>query len=104
MRRYSSKKASKLHSLIDTPSGDVKALLDRLVKIQALNDTLQTKLSASLLKHSRVVNLRKNTLVLAVDSPVWANKLRFQLTDLLAEFRQAGYYGLASIEVIVQPR
>jgi len=104
MRRYSSKKASKVNSLIDTPSGDVKALLDRLVKIQALNDTLQTKLSATILKHCRVVNLRKNTLVIAVDSPVWANKLRFQLTDLLADFREAGYYSLASIEVIVQPR
>lgn len=93
-----------LNKLIDTPSGDVKALLDRLAKIQALNNTLQDKLSATFLKHCRVVNLRKSTLVIAVDSPVWANKLRFKLNDLLNDFRESGYYGLASIEVIVQPR
>ena len=93
-----------LHKLIDTPTGDVKALLDRLSKIQALNDTLQHKLSATILRHCRVINLRKNTLVIAVDSPVWANKLRFQLPNLLDKFRDAGYYGLASIEIIVQPR
>ena len=93
-----------LNNLIETPSGDIKALLDRLSKIQALNNTLQHKLSATLLKHCRVINLRRNTLVIAVDSPVWSNKLRFQLPDLLNNFRESGYYGLASIEVIVQPR
>lgn len=93
-----------LHKLIDTPSGDIKALLDRLAKIQALNDTLQSKLSATLLKHCRVINLRKNTLVIAVDSPVWANKLRFKQTELLTKFRDSGYYGLASIEILVKPR
>jgi hypothetical protein len=93
-----------LNNLIDAPSGDIKALLDRLAKIKALNNTLQHKLSATLLKHCRVVNLRKSTLVIAVDTPAWKNKLRFQLPDLLNEFREAGYYGLAGIEVIVQPR
>ncbi len=103
MRRKSSR-TQQLEQLIETPSGDVKALLDRLAKIQALNDTLQHKLNATLLKHCRVVNLRKNTLVIAVDSSIWANKLRFLLDDLLAEFRDSGYYGLANIEMIIQPR
>jgi hypothetical protein len=93
-----------LNNMIDTPSGDVKALLDRLAKIQTLNNTLQNKLNPTLLKHCRVINLRKSVLVIAVDSPVWSNKLRFQLNDLLDYFRNEGYYGLSSIEVIVQPR
>jgi len=93
-----------LNELVSEPSGDIKALLDQLAKIQMLNNTLQSKLNATLSKHCRIVNLRKNTLVIAVDSPVWANKLRFQLADLLSFFRGSGYLGLANIEVIVQPR
>lgn len=93
-----------LNKLISTPSGEIKSLLDQLAKIQTLNNTLQSKLNATLSKRCRVANLRKNTLVIAVDSAAWANKLRFQLPDLLTEFRNEGYFGLANIEIIVQPR
>ncbi|WP_444997579.1 DciA family protein [Aliikangiella sp. IMCC44359] len=93
-----------INNLISDPKDEIKSLLDRLAKIQALNNTLEAKLNATLSKHCRVINLRKNTLVIAASSPAWANKLRFQLTDLLAYFRESGYFGLANIEVIVQPR
>lgn len=92
-----------LETLISEPTGDVKALLDRLAKIQKLNNTLHSKLNATLSKHCRVINLRKNTLIIAVDSPAWANKLRFQTTDLLSFFRKSGYFGMTNIEVITQP-
>ena len=92
-----------INDLIDQPNGEIKALLDRLTKIQTLNNTLQDKLNATLSKHCRVINLRKSTLVIAVSSPAWGNKLRFQLPDLLDHFRQQGYFGLANIEVIVRP-
>jgi len=91
-------------TLISQPSGDVKVLLDQLAKIQTLNNTLQSNLNATLSKHCRVINLRKSTLVIAVDGPVWANKIRFELPELLSNFRNSGYLGLANIEVIVQPR
>ncbi len=93
-----------VNQLISAPNGDVKGLLDQLAKIQALNNTLHDKLNATLSKHCRVINLRKSTLVIAVDTPAWANKLRFQLTDILSAFREKGFIGLANIEVIVQPR
>lgn len=92
-----------LNDLISDPNGDVKALLDRLAKIEALNNTLIEQLPATLKKHYRVVNIRKNTLVIAANSPVWANKIRFQLPDLLVQFRDKGYFSVANIEVIVQP-
>jgi hypothetical protein len=92
-----------INRLISDPNGEVKALLDQLAKIQTLNNTLHDKLNATLSKHCRVINLRKNTLVVAVSSPAWANKIRFQLPDLLTHFRENGYIGLANIEVIVQP-
>ncbi|WP_196137171.1 DUF721 domain-containing protein [Aliikangiella sp. G2MR2-5] len=101
MSRYSPKN---LNNLISEPSDQIKSLLDQLAKIQTLNNTLQSKLNATLSKHCRVVNIRKSTLVIAVDSAAWANKLRFQLPELIDHFRQSGYFGLANIEVIVQPR
>lgn len=100
MKRPSS---HKLQSLIASPTGGVKALLDQLAKIQSLNNTLQSKLNPSLSKHCRVINLRKSTLVIAADTPAWATKMRFQQSDLLSHFRQSGYVGLANIEIIVQP-
>ena len=93
-----------LNKLIGDPSGEIKSLMDQLAKIQTLNNTLQCKLNATLSKHCRVVNLRKSTMVIAVDSAAWANKLRFQVPDLLTHFRESGYFGLANIEVIVRPR
>lgn len=93
-----------VNNLISEPDGEIKALLDKLSKIQTLNNTLHGKLNATLAKHCRVINLRKNVLVIAVDSPAWANKMRFQLPELLSYFRENGYFGLANIEVIVQPR
>ncbi|MGX5174680.1 DciA family protein [Aliikangiella sp. IMCC44653] len=93
-----------INNLVSAPNGEVKNLLDKLAKIQTLNNTLQSKLNATLSKHCRVINLRKSTLVIACNSSIWANKLRFQTNELLSAFRQEGYLGLANIEVIVQPR
>lgn len=93
-----------VNDLISTPNGDVKALLDRLAKIEALNNTLQPLLPATLKKHCRVINIRKNTLIIAVSSSTWANKIRFQLPELLTQFREKGYFNVANIEVIVKPQ
>ncbi|MET1254046.1 DciA family protein [Aliikangiella maris] len=98
------KPTHQVDKLISTPSGEIKPLLDKLAKIKTLNNTLEHKLNATLKKHCRVVNIRQNTLVIAASSPAWANKLRFQVTDLLEYFRKNGYFGLANIEVIVQPK
>ncbi len=101
MSRRSSKQ---LNQLISNPSGEIKSLLDQLAKIEALNNTLQSKLNANFSTHCRVANYRKNILVVAVDSAAWANKLRFQIPELISEFRNDGYFGLANIEIIVSPR
>ena len=93
-----------VNQLVSKPAGNIKRLLDQLAIIETLNNTLHDKLNATLSPHARVINLRKSTLVIAVDSPVWASRLRFQLTDLLSAFRESGFQGLANIEVIVQPR
>ncbi len=91
-------------NLLNQPEGNVKALLDRLTKIQTIDKKLHEYLAPEMAKHCRVANIRKSTLVLAVDSPAWSHKLRFQLPDLLSYFRNTGFLNLANIDIIVQPK
>lgn len=98
------KRPKTINHLINKPQGDIKALMDQLTKIKTINNSLHQTINPLLSQHCRVVNIRKSTLVIAVDSPTWANKLRFQLPELISYFRQNGFIGLGSIELIVQPR
>ena len=97
------KKPQTVNKLITDPKGDVQFLMHKLSTITALKSELAQFLDENTIKHCRVVNLRSSTLVIAVTSAIWANKLRFKLPDLLSNFRSAGYTGLSKIEVIVQP-
>jgi len=100
----SKKKPREINQLLTQPTGDIQALMDQLAKIKAINSILQKQISPPLSNHCRAVNIRKNALILSVDNPVWANKLRFQLPELLTFFRNNGFIGLVNIEVIVQPQ
>jgi len=100
----SKKKPRKINQLLTQPSGEVQVLMDQLAKIKTINSSLGQHISPPLSDHCRAVNIRKNALILAVDSPIWANKLRFQLPELLTFFRNNGFIGLANIEIIIQPQ
>lgn len=89
--------------LLNLPQGEVRTLLDRLEKIKAIDSKFSALVPKSMACHCRVVNLRKGTLVIAVDAAVWLNKLRFQIPELLSQLRQQGFISLANIEIIVQP-
>ncbi|MDQ7048566.1 MAG: DUF721 domain-containing protein [Enterobacterales bacterium] len=99
-----SKKPQTISHLLNHPKGDVQALLDQLKRIEAINQCLPNLLGSALSQHCRISNIRKNILVLAVDSPAWANKLRFKLPQLLDQFRQQGFINLVNIEMIIQPK
>ncbi len=98
------KRPQTINKLINQPQGDIKALMDQLTKIRTINNNLHQTINPLLSQHCRVVNIRKNTLVIAADSPAWANKLRFQIPDLISYFRQNGFISLANIDLIVQPK
>lgn len=100
----SNKKPQTISHLLNNPKGEVQALLDQLSRIEAINQSLPKLLGSGLSQHCHVINLRKNILVLAVDSPAWANKLRFQLPTLLDQFREQGFINLVNIEMIIQPK
>jgi len=100
----SKKKPLTINQLLNKPDGDIQALMDRLAKIKLLNSILNQQIQPPMSEHCRVVNLRKNCLIIAVDSPIWLNKLRFQQTELMSQFRSKGFISLANIEIIVQPK
>ena len=97
------KRPQTVNTLLNDPNSDVQFLMHKLSTITALKEQLPKILSTNIATHCRVINLRSSTLVIAVSSSVWANKLRFMLPDLLSDFRSAGYSGLSKIEVVVQP-
>lgn len=103
MTKMKKKRPQTIHKLLNQPEGDIKSLLDQLSKIKTLNNSLHQFLNPPLLQHCKVVNIRKGTLVISVDSPIWANKLRFQLPDLISHFRNNGFFSLANIDVIITP-
>lgn len=90
-----------LSSLARRPGSAFLTLLKKAEQIHAVNLTLSAELDSSLAPHCRAVNLRGSMLVLAVDSPAWATRLRFQTSELLSVLRQRGWPGLASVELII---
>ena len=73
-------------------SGHLKQLCTRAQALTKLNNYVQNLLPAPLKPHCQVANLHEGTLVMLVDSAVWANQLRFYQTTLLRAWQpdQAG--------------
>lgn len=92
-----------LSQLFRRPEGGVLPLLQKAGQLQALNDTLITEADSTFAAHCRIVNLRGSVLVLAASSAAWATRLRFQTGELLTLFRQRGWPGLASVELVIRP-
>ncbi|MFT5451432.1 MAG: hypothetical protein ACI9N9_000916 [Enterobacterales bacterium] len=92
-----------LNQRLSSAGGDMGYLVDNLNRINRLSQTLKKVIKRPLLDHCRVAHWRDNVLVLAVDSSVWANRLRFEKLNLLSQLRQNGFPGTTSIDVIIQP-
>jgi hypothetical protein len=101
---FMAKKLQTIQSLLNQPKGDIEQLMSRLSIINRLKELLPQFLDKELQKECYVVNLRNNTLIIATRSSIWSNKIRFQLTELLSQFRKLGYSSLSKIEVVVQPQ
>jgi len=101
-----SKTRSKVPSLRDRlgkAQGGLGLLVDNLNRINRLSQTLNDVLEPPLVDHCRVAHYRNNILVLAVDSSIWSNRLRFEKLNLLNTLRKNGFAGISSIDIIVQP-
>jgi hypothetical protein len=84
-------------------SGAQSRLLARARLLADLDAQLQTLLVPPLQQHCRVLALREPVLVLAVDSPVWAVRLRFHAPQLVKRLSLPQSMRLRSIRVRVRP-
>jgi hypothetical protein len=82
----------------------LRGLTARSRELRALDDAMRRQLGPPLDGHCRLANLRADTVVLHVDSPVWSTRIRF-LTPQLLEFfhRQRDCAGVTHIKIVVRP-
>lgn len=71
-----------LESLLNRGLG---RLLDRAKTLQRVEQWLKRHLEGPLASHCRVANINGSVLVLQVDSPAWAGRLRYQAPKLMAQ-------------------
>lgn len=74
-----------------------------LSDLSALAVWLENQLPSPLREECRPINLRASTLVIGVNSPVWAARIRFQTSGLLAAAQRDLPYGVRKIQVKVLP-
>lgn len=97
---------SKIPSLVErfsSATGGLGDLVDNLNRINRLSQIFKEVMPTPMVDHCRVAHWRKNILVIAVDSSLWASRLRFEKLSLLTLLRQNGFTSISSIEIIVQP-
>ena len=78
-------------------------LLNRARALMVLEAQVLELLPAPLNEHCRLLAVRNETLVLAVDSPVWASRLRFHAHQLVQQLSLLRTVDLHSIRVKVRP-
>lgn len=79
-------------------------LLERARRLQRLDACVASLLPAPSRRHCRVANCSAGTLTLAVDSPAWSSRMRFQAAPLLCELNRRHDLGVRRIRVMVSPR
>lgn len=78
----------------------LKAIADEAKAQQTLLDELRECLPAELAEHCSAARLRDRRLVISMDSPAWATRLRYLAPQLLESLRPL-HSALATIEVKV---
>ena len=71
--------------------------------LQQLERLVRAALPADLAAHCSVMNLKKETLVLATDSPAWAARLRFAVPGLVKQLQCQLSTPLTRAEIRVRP-
>lgn len=88
---------------LKNPKGELATLVDNLNRINRLSQSLKVILDESLSKHCRIAHMEGQQLILAVDSPEWASRLRYEKLELLSYLRNNGFAQVNGIDIIVNP-
>ena len=78
-------------------------LLSRARELLALDKLLHELVPAPLDEHCRILTVSGTTLILAVDSPVWAARLRFHTSRLVKQLAHYKPIKIRSVRVRVKP-
>jgi hypothetical protein len=84
-------------------SGPLSRLLSQARLLATLDNQLKRLLEAPLDEHCQVLALHDQTLVVAVDSPVWAARLRFHTPRLIKLFSRSLSVPVHNLRVRVCP-
>ena len=90
--------------LSTTQASGLRQLMQRCEQLRALQRQLHQCLDLNLMGHCRLVNLQGQSLILAVPSPAWATRMRYQLPTLLSCLQaQQGMRHIKEIQIRVHP-
>jgi hypothetical protein len=78
--------------------------IGKLFTAGALPRLLARHLPPPLDAHCKVLNLRGDCLILAVDNPLWASRLRFQTRTLLQQLASAKTVTVRTVQIKVLPQ
>lgn len=86
-------------------NGDLGYIIQACQQVKKLDKLIKKHVQDALAQHCHVVNFQNNTLLLSVDSNVWAGKFRLIQADLLQALRQEKVFcALKKIECKVAPK
>ncbi len=97
--------SSPLYKFLHGKKGDVAQLVTHARFLQHLTRLVRRQLDAALAGHVQVADYTPFRLVLAVDSPAWATRLRFQRQGLLHQLRTVfkEFQSLEDIGIVILP-
>jgi hypothetical protein len=76
-------------------------LVNRMSDLSTLAVWLENQLPSPLNQECRLINLRGSTLVIGASSPVWAARVRFQTSRLIAAIRRDLPFAVRKVQVKV---
>lgn len=90
MSEYSStiQDLHRMKPILNQAYGSLQNLLDSAQVYQALLDTGRDHLPAEMQEHLLGVSFQQQTLLLQIDSPAWATRMRFYEPTILGTFQQ----------------
>lgn len=78
-------------------------VLERARKLSRLERAVLQLLPAEVAAHCKVLNLRNETLVLAIPTPAWAGRLRFVVPDLIKQIKCQHGLEIRQVDLKIQP-
>ena len=101
MRKHAAKS---LATLLHGSRGPLAQSLRHARRLQALDRAFAQLIEPSLQPHCQVANLRDGCLVVQVDAPAWATRLRFDQQRILKQLRKKGITSqIAKLSIQVKP-